>query len=106
MLWLITEVAWFGLPATIFLIDSRYRRKMVDVDPDKPDLSDKSVWPWMVVMLIAGSLTLPLYFWSTRKRVTAVFAGLALSLGCVAATAIIRAAGVSLLGGGDPYYLG
>jgi hypothetical protein len=106
MLWLITEIAWFGLPATIFMIDSNARRRKIDVDPEKPDLSDKSVWPWMIVMLFAGSLTLPIYFWSTRKRASAALVGVALSVACIVAASVVRAVAGSFLGGGDPYYSG
>jgi hypothetical protein len=96
--WLITEITWWGLPALIFYIDSNRRKKKVDVDPEQPDLSDKSVWPWMVVMTVAGALTLPIYFWSTRKRLSAVFAGAALSVMCIVLTLIVRVAAMLVFG--------
>ena len=78
MLWLIKSLIWWGTAALLIGIDSSRRRKKVDRDPSNPDLSDKSVGPWLIVAAVAGSLVFPFYFYSTRKTATAALVGVLL----------------------------
>jgi hypothetical protein len=78
MLLLIRTIIWWGSAALLIAIDSNYRKKKVDPDPNAPDLSDKSVAPWLLVAAVAGSLVFPFYFYSTRKSLIAALLGVLL----------------------------
>jgi hypothetical protein len=78
MIWLLYTAVWWGTAASLIALDSSMRKKKRDVDPEHPDLSDKSVAPWLIVALVAGSFTFPFYLYSTRKTVVAAVIGVVL----------------------------
>src|SRR5262245_15512922 len=77
MVWLVTEIFWFGLVAIIIATDAGARKRK-STTTESIDLSDKSVWPWMMVALVGGPLVLPVYFWRTRRNTGALAAGVGL----------------------------
>jgi hypothetical protein len=69
MAWLIWTMVWWGSAAAVIAADSQLRKRKRDANPDDPDLSDKSVFPWLMVAAIAGSFVFPIYFYVTRKSI-------------------------------------
>lgn len=94
MLWLVTQILWFGLAALIILIDRRLMNRAFDpntTDVEIVDLKDRSATPFLGLMLIFGGLVLPFYFWYSRRSAAAVLVGIVLmfALGIVVARARI-----------------
>ncbi len=106
MLWGITQAAWFLAAATIFFVDSQYRKRKnaQEIDPMKVDLGDKSVMPWVLISVVIGGLSLPIYCWITRRTVVSIFIGIGLAIACGLVASVVRLLAVHLLFGGYASY--
>ena len=96
MLWLLSFGLWFGSGLTIIAIDSWYRKNKRDKADAPVDLSDKSIGPWIIILLIAGvgantiipwwlaMGVMPLYFWFSRKTGISILIGFGFMLAWIA----------------------
>jgi hypothetical protein len=85
--WLIIWVEWLGLCLGVIVVDSILRKKRSRA-MDSADLSDKRITPWIGVLVLGALLgtflvpiyivtaVMPLYFWFSYKRASAVLIGL------------------------------
>jgi hypothetical protein len=96
MAWLLVQALWFGLAAAIILVDRQLMTKPVEsVDPQDlagVDLKDRSVGPFLLMMVVFGGLVIPFYLWYSRRSGAAVAAGVGLMLACGAVVAVASAA--------------
>jgi len=90
MSWLLVQALWFGLAASIILVD----RQLVNsrVDPEVPDLKDRSVGPYLLLMLLFGGLIIPFYLWQSRRSGAAILAGIGLMIACGVVVSMVAGA--------------
>jgi Mg/Co/Ni transporter MgtE len=83
MSWLIVQMLWFGLAASIIAIDRQLVKKPLDpADLANVDLKDRSAAPFLGLMLIFGGFVIPFYLWYSRRSGAAVVAGVGLMIVC------------------------
>lgn len=85
--WIIIWGEWLLLCLAVIVVDSLLRRRKARA-ADSTDLSDKSIMPWVGVLILGALLgtfllpiyistaVMPLYFWFSYKRAAAVLIGL------------------------------
>ena len=82
MSWLLVQALWFGLAALIIVLDRQAGARNSELDPDVPDLQDRSVAPFLFLMIIFGGLVIPFYMWISRRSTAAVLVGIGLMVAC------------------------
>ncbi|HET6319339.1 MAG TPA: hypothetical protein VFG86_23020 [Chloroflexota bacterium] len=97
MSWLVIQALWFGLAASIILVDGQLMRQRLAVapagpDPETYDLKDRSVGSFVLAMVLLGGFVIPFYLWYSRRSSRAVVVGIGLMVGCAALIALLSAA--------------
>ena len=92
---ILVQLLWFGLSASIILVDANLMKKPIEpstLDLDNVDLKDRSVGSFVIAMLIFGGFVIPFYLWYSRRTSAAVVAGIGLMLACGFVVALFSSA--------------
>jgi hypothetical protein len=82
----LAQLIWFGLGAAIIVVDKRLIQQRVT---DEPDLTDRGVGQYLMLMLLFGGFVIPFYMWNSRRTHSAVLAGIGLMLVCGLIVALV-----------------
>jgi len=79
----IAQIIWFGLSALVIVADRKLlATAAAPVDVENYDLTDRSIWQYLILQVLFGGLVIPFYLWNSRRTATAALIGVGLMVVC------------------------